>query len=192
MASETGIVNSALRKIGASTITSLTDGSKNANVALDLYAEVRDRMLRSHAWNFAINRVKLGRLATDPAFGFNYRYQLPANFVRVVAVYDNDNDYGAVEYRLEDDGTMHADAEDIYLRYVRRVEDPNRMPPDFREAFAYQLAEEFAIAIAQSLSLCEALTEKAEKWTRMAKSADAVEDFPESMPEGSWVEDRDL
>src|SRR3546814_21060725 len=42
MASEVGIVNSALIKIGAKTITSLTDGSENANKANAIYESVRE------------------------------------------------------------------------------------------------------------------------------------------------------
>ena len=53
MASETGIINSALRKLGATRIVNRTDGSVSANIADDLFNDVRDRMLRSGKWNFA-------------------------------------------------------------------------------------------------------------------------------------------
>ena len=57
MPAETDIVNVALRKIGATAITALDDGSTNANIAQDLYDEIRDSLLRSHPWNFATKRT---------------------------------------------------------------------------------------------------------------------------------------
>ena len=62
MASVVGICNSALVKIGATRIISLTEGSKNANLCDEQYEKVRNDLLRSHAWNFATARRKLARL----------------------------------------------------------------------------------------------------------------------------------
>lgn len=53
------IVNLALVRIGAKRITSLTDGSRNANEANAIYALVRDEVLRAHEWNFAIRTADL-------------------------------------------------------------------------------------------------------------------------------------
>lgn len=189
MASVTGIINVALRQLGATRITSLTDGSKNANVANDIFEPVRDSFLRSHTWNFATSRVQLAQLSTDPAFGFDNAFQLPADWLRTVSVHDNDAGVGVVPYRIEGD-QLHADVEEIYLRYIKKVTDPNAMTPDFREALSYILAERMAIPVAESNTLRELMREGAERYSRLARSADAVEDYPEDFPAGSWVEDR--
>ena len=68
MPAETDIVNVALRLICGSPITSMTDGTKNGNVANDVFDELRDDMLRSHNWNFATKRASLARSATTPTF----------------------------------------------------------------------------------------------------------------------------
>jgi hypothetical protein len=47
------IVNKALIRLGAKTITALNDGSNNANVANEIYADTRDDLLRTHEWGFA-------------------------------------------------------------------------------------------------------------------------------------------
>ena len=47
------IVNLALTRLGAKTITALSDGSNNANVANEIYADTRDDLLRSHEWGWA-------------------------------------------------------------------------------------------------------------------------------------------
>ena len=62
MASVLGICNSGLIKLGASTIMSLTEGTKNANLCNEQFAKLRDEVLRGHNWNFAIARAKLAQL----------------------------------------------------------------------------------------------------------------------------------
>jgi len=54
------ICNSALLKIGASTIVSLSDSSVEAEACNEQYTKLRDELLRSHPWNFAMKRVFLG------------------------------------------------------------------------------------------------------------------------------------
>lgn len=53
------IVNLALVRLGANTITSLSDGSRNAKAATVIYATVRDEILRSFDWGFAKRRAWL-------------------------------------------------------------------------------------------------------------------------------------
>ncbi len=101
MASIVGICNSALIKLGASTILSLTEGSKNANLCNEQYEKLRDDLLRAHPWNFAAARQKLARLADAPAFGFAYAYQLPAAFLRAIEVSGNDSGRGGAAYKIE-------------------------------------------------------------------------------------------
>jgi hypothetical protein len=53
------IVNLALIRLGANTITSLSDGSRNANAANTIYSIIRDEVLRSFDWGFAKRRAWL-------------------------------------------------------------------------------------------------------------------------------------
>lgn len=194
MASEVGIVNFALRKIGANPIVSLTEGSDNANAASDIYEDVRDELLRSHQWNFAAKRLKLGQSATTPPFGYDYQYPIPSDFVRVISVHDNENALGVLDYRLEYDDTdgrvIRTDAEDVYLRYVSKVTDPNKFPADFRTALAYLLAVDFAITIAQSNTLSDRMVILARNAKSKARSNDGIGDYQDSFPNGSWISER--
>ena len=186
MASEIGICNSALTKIGATRIVALDEGSRNANACAELYPKLRDDLLRSHTWNFATVRLKLARLASTPAFGFSYEYQLPVDWLRTVSVHGNERGDGFAEYRVEG-RRLRSSAEDVYLRYIRIVADANDMPADFREALAAMLARDLAVPIAQSNTLREAMGEAFREALGRAKSADALEDCPDALPEGSWV-----
>lgn len=186
MADVVGICNSALAKIGAAPIVSLTEGSKTANLCAEQYDKLRDDLLRSHAWNFAVRRVKLARLTEPPAFGFSYAYQLPADWLRSLAVQDAPVREATVPYRIEG-RRLVSDAEALYLRYLARVEDANDMPPDFRETLASLLARELAVPVAQSVNLSQVLDEQYRRRLRRAKSVDALEDPPEPLPPGAWL-----
>lgn len=195
MASEVGICNLALIKLGTpNTITALTDGTKNANLCQAVYEDRRDFLLRAHYWNFSIARVQLAQSTTAPTFGYDYKYALPADNLRVVDVFDNENDYRSgkgVEYALEESGFLHTNESEIYIRYVRRITDPNQMSADFREALSSDIANVLAVAVTQSNSIKAEMKEDAAEKLIVAKSADAVEDYAQNTPEGSWVSDRE-
>jgi len=189
MASEIGIINSALRKLGASRITGRNDGSRNANLADDLYDDVRDRMLRSGKWNFAKTRAQLSRSLDTPDSGFNYIYVKPTDWLKNIAVYDNDAAVGSVSFNIEAEG-YHSSAEELYIAYIKEVSDPNQMTADFREALAFELSKQFSTTIKAGKGLRDRLEKDGDIAVSEAKSADATEDQPEQQPEGSWVEDR--
>lgn len=192
MATPTDICNIALRRIGSERITDLVrDTSTSAEVARDLYDEARRDLLNRHNWNFAIKRAQLTASATDPAFGWDYAYILPDDFVRLVSVHPHDDDDAGVEYRLEfqasDDRVLLCNSNQVYIRYVFDCEDVNVMSAAFRDTFAMRLARDFAGALAKSASMIEVIGREYLRSLSHAKSIDAVEDFPEKMAEGSWV-----
>src|SRR3990167_5505093 len=187
----TDVVNKSLRLIGASSITSLDDGSTSANAADDIYTELRDELLRSHPWNFATKRQKLAQSATTPEFEFDYAYPLPSDWLRTMSVHDNDAGHGTILYRMETiNDTQRAiitSSDAVYLRYVYRVTDTNMMTPDFRAVLAASLARDLAIALTSSNTLYELMVEKADKLLAKARSTDALGSFPELRPRGSWA-----
>lgn len=193
ISSETDIVNRALRLLKANRITSLTDGSSNANAAKDVFKEVRDDLLRGHNWNFATKRQKLAQSSTAPTFEFDNAYPVPSDWIRTVSVHDNDAGAGTVLYReeeVDDQGVILSSADELWIRYIYRVTDPNRMAADFRTAFAYALA--LAIPGVSNLSAAreDALEKRATRRLRKAKHSDATGSVPERRPLGSWVTSR--
>lgn len=189
MASIVGIVNLALKNIGATRISSLTSGEKNAVSASLIYDEHRQNLLRGHNWNFAQTDVKLARRPTDPIIGFEYAYSLPSNWLRTVDCYDNASGIGSADY-VERDGAIFANSENIWMSYVFDCTDPNRMTADFRMALASDLSIVLAIDIAQSNTLHESWKKQAIKDLIKAKSSDAQGSAPDVRPSGSWVNAR--
>lgn len=191
MASEVDIANSALRKIGAQPITSFDEGTDNANVVDDQYPNVRDYLLRSHTWNFATKLKKLARSADTPAFEWDHQYPLPSDWLRLVTVSDNDAGHGTVRYEIgydDDDGNViFADVDELWIRYIARVTDPNRMSADFREVLSWALAREFAVSIAQSNTLSDRMDARFQSAFRRSRSTDGMEDYPKEFPASSWA-----
>jgi hypothetical protein len=186
MASETGIINAALRKIGSSRITSRTDGSEAANALDDVFDDKRDEVLRGHTWNFAKARAQLAQVAGAPAFGFDHWYQLPADYLRVAAVYRDDKARSRIRFYRIEAGRLLCDDDDVYLLYVKRVTDPNAMMPDFREALAFRLASEVAVALTNSTSLAKEMGAEYQRRLAKAQSNDAQEDGEDEDQPTEW------
>lgn len=193
MPGETDVVNVALGHIGATSIVSLGDGTKSANAASLIYAERRDKLLRSHPWNFATKRRKLAQSSTVPGFEFDHAYPLPSDWLRTVSVHDNDAGHGTMLYRMEQINNQNAivtSVDNVWLRYVARITDPNLMASDFRDALEFTLARDLAIPLTSSRSLRDDMKEEAKSATANARSTDAMGSFPELRPRGSWAASR--
>lgn len=189
MASETSIINIALTKLGATRIQSRTDGTPNANTMNDVYDDILEDLLRHHHWNFATKKVQLARLVSTPEFGFQFKYQLPAGIQRVVSVHADNQGNSTPEYSIEE-GVIHASSSEIYLEYIVTVDDPNLMTSDFRKAFSMELASQTALKITGSSKVMDSMEKSAISALRRAKGSDSIENFPDQLQEGSWVNSR--
>lgn len=184
MASEVGICNLALQKLGASRITSLTEDSphaRNCNVA---YEPMRDRELRAYPWGFALARTVLAPDATDPTFGPSYQFSLPTDFLRL----HPDHDYQAeTDWQIEGRKLLTSDGTAVYLRYIKRVEDPNEFDALFVDALACRIAFQLCEAITQSNSKKGAIWEEYRSAIAEAKRTSAIEKLAVDPPEDDWV-----
>ena len=190
MASETSIINRALRQIGGTRVTSREDGT---NVADDIFDEVRDDLLRSNPWNFATKRATLAKSAVAPGFEFDYAFPLPSDWIRTISVHHNDAGAGVVAHKVEivnDQLSIVANTEDCYLVYVFQQVNPNLMPSDFLSAFTDALARDMAIAIADSNVLQGTMADKADRSLMHARASDAMSGTPSRRPRGSWTTSR--
>ena len=141
MASTVDICNGALNQLGATTILSLTEDSKNARLCNSRYTQVRDGLFRTHPWNCLQKRVELAADTTAPAWGFSYAYTLPADCLRLLKILDYDSNY-KVEGRkiLSNTSTMK-------ILYVARITDPNEYDELLRETLSASLAADIAFAV---------------------------------------------
>lgn len=89
------ICNMALACIGESQITSLDDGSTQANLCKQFLNEARDTLLQSRQWGFALRRVELAEVKKPPMSysgrtslydQYAYCYVVPADALNAFAV----------------------------------------------------------------------------------------------------------
>ena len=141
MASTVEICNGALNQLGATTILSLTEDSKNARLCNSRYTQVRDSVFRSHPWNCLQKRVELAQDTTAPAWGFKYAYTLPADCLRLLRILDYDSNY-KVEGRK-----ILSNTETMKILYISRVTDPNEYDESLREILSSALGSDIAFAV---------------------------------------------
>ena len=135
MASTVDMCNSALNLLGASTISSLTEDTKNARLCNQRYEPIRDRVFRSHNWNCLIKRVQLAQDSTGPVVEYTYGYTLPTDCLRVLKIHNGSTDSikSALDYKIEGRKVV-TDETTIYLVYIALITDPNEFDSYLREA----------------------------------------------------------
>ena len=137
--SDVSICNLALSKIGTrSKISSIDEEGVLPETCKIHYAHTRDALMQSHPWNFAMKRIALSRNAIAPAFEFLYSYQLPADCLRVVAMYDT-----SIPYKVEGRDLL-TNATEVNLKYISKTINELLFTPLFVEALATRMAAERA------------------------------------------------
>jgi len=176
MASVVDICNSALNLLGASTISALTDDSKNARLCNQRYEPVRNRVFRSHAWNCLHKRVQLAQNSTAPVIEYTYAYALPSDCLRVLKVHNGTTDSiaSSIDYKLEGKNIV-TDEGTIYLIYIALDTDPNNYDTYLQESISHQLAADLAYAITNNATLAEKYMTRADERLREARFVDATE-----------------
>lgn len=166
-ASVVQICNLALLKFGNVTITALTDATKEARACNVFYPLMRDEMIYAHPWNFAMKRADISaQLADAPAFGFDYAYTLPTDCLRVWELYGSDE-----EWVVESGQLLTNKEEEIYIRYIRRVEESGYFSPAFDNCLATRLGAELAAKLADDKAMRETLLSELYKITLPAAHA---------------------
>ena len=179
MASVVQICNSALNQLGASSITALTDDSKNARLCNERYTTIRDAVFRAHPWNCLIKRVQLAQDSDTPAWGFDYQYTLPADCLRILGI----KDYNA-DYKVEGRKLLISESE-VYLIYLAQITDVNELDVLLRETISAHLAQDIAYAITANLQVANLMAEKYQAKLSEARHADSSEGYntnPELAP----------
>lgn len=83
--SQAGIANVALGRIGArGQLVSLNDNSPNAIKVLAVWDTVFQEVLSERDWKFAKIRVQLSLSPQVPAYGYNFAWAMPSDFLRFI------------------------------------------------------------------------------------------------------------
>jgi hypothetical protein len=194
MASEVDIANRALTKLGDQRILTLTDNTKPARELNSMFTLVRDQEMRRHRWKFAIKRDQLTADAVAPAWGFQYAYELPSDYLGLVQVaefYVRPYVKHQGRWMIEGHKLLSDDPPQLKFRYLARITNPGLFDPLFVEVFACKLAYEACETLTQSSTKKEGLAADYKFALAEAVRCDALEIPPDELPWGSWLESRE-
>lgn len=156
------ICSDALIMLGASPLSSFSDGTDEAQVADRLYDDVRDTLLMQYPYSWTLKKVQLAQLLDTPINEWKYKYQLPGDSLGLPkAVFPT----SAVSERSVRDyeiyaGGLYTNLETVYIDYQYRPE-PVDFPPYFVRLLKTALAAEFAEPITDQLTKADYYHNKA-------------------------------
>lgn len=174
--------NSALQRVGASTIMSLSDNSPEARACSIAYDSNRRDEMRRHPWNFAITRAVLAPDAIAPAFDYTYQFTLPTDCLRVLR-----SDYYGSDWVIEGRKILTNYDNPLYLRYIADIIDPTQWDGTFYNVVTGALAIDICERLTQSNTKKELLVKQYQDDVRVARRMNAFESGPEDGPNDSWL-----
>lgn len=178
MATEVSICSNALRRLGDSPITSLSDDTERARLCNSFYTDARDAVLRLHPWNFTITRATLAQLSVAPAYGFSYQYALPTDpyCLRVLGM-----EYEDYIFKIENVEThgrvLLTDESTAKILYVARITDPTVFDSMFVDVLTAKLSVDLAYPVTNSTNLQDKLQKLYQAKLSEARSIDGQEGF---------------
>lgn len=192
--SETEIANSALAKIGEGSITELGQNTAAARLVNRQYPLVRDALIRSYRWNFAIKRVTLAPEAEKPDTGFTNKFMFPPDALRIIGIFDENElqqNYTAsrIPHKIEGRFIL-ADDEVLPIFYLARITDVSQFDASFAEAFAWKLAVDLSYPLTTNRKVREDALLGFRLSIKEAKLADAIEGSPEIIESSEWLDSR--
>lgn len=153
------VINLALVDIGYKRlIGSVYDGSDAANLALNIYSETRDEVLRGYDWGFA-EKIVPGVVAASPApFPWSVAYNYPADCIKIRNIFNaahagDPNNPLPVLYTVANDPTagkvILTNVTVATLVYTGQITNPQFWEPGFISVLTLKLSKRLAPALAE-------------------------------------------
>ncbi len=163
MANKRSIINQALVRLGERTITDMS--LPIGEIVSSVYDTVKDTLLASHRWRFAMKKVALSESSGDPVNEWGNHFDLPDDMVLLITTYP------VSSYEIYEDKLL-TNAGSVSVDYVY---DPGekKYPAYFVNAFAKQLSADTALAITHDKTLHELITVEAESAAAAARNRDS-------------------
>jgi hypothetical protein len=170
------ICNSALYKIGAQRINSLSDDTKAAKICNDQYDRLRKEVLRAHPWNFAITWVELAATVNTPVSDdYENEFLLPSDVLRILETDIQDNVGWEVGNNVDGNKVIFCNSDSLKVKYIKDMTNTTRFAPDFEEALAFRLAADMAYSLVQSQAVQQSMFQYYQLALARAMSFDAQE-----------------
>ena len=172
------ITNLALSNLGEAPIQNLTDDNARARISSARIDDVIRSCLRMHDWNSSMKRIALTNIGV-PLFGFNYTFQLPVDYLKMIEVYP------ISRFRIQSD-TLLSNETEISILYVAEPTDVNSLDVLLAEAIALKLAVEISETLTGKDGLKDRMFQKWMMALQEARSANSKDKTPEHREDSTF------
>lgn len=154
MADRTKIANLILVKVGSQRINDYLSDKEQARKVRDVFDLLLEQFLDEGNWTSHWKEQSIAQLVDTPLQKFDYKYQLPSDFLKPVLfnkvdVYDLDKTELFDIHGLN----LHTDEDSVNLTYIENSTDETKLTPSMVAAFATLVASEVAISLRQDEAL---------------------------------------
>lgn len=181
MASDIEICNRALVILGQEPVLTLDESSKESRRCKQLYPAARDTVLRAHPWSFALKRQYAALEDATVPFGYQYKFAIPTECLRLVNVLADDD-----SYTIEGQSIL-TDEPKLEIIFVEQVIDPNRFDQGFEECLVFRLASDLCPSLLADYDLMKYYEQKYQSALASARHVDSVETSKPLQGEGTWI-----
>jgi hypothetical protein len=165
-------------QIGAGTIQSFDDNTREAQVCGTLYDGIKRSELASYPWSFATDNLECNQLLTAPLNPiWQYAYQLPSDFVRLRNFYDTSG--YVCDYYVNGD-EVWAGVTQLFCEYTQYQSESN-LPDYFIDLLVARIAWESARAVIGIQSDVETARQEYLNKRAEARNTDANANQPEQL-----------
>ena len=178
------ISNLALTKTGGMPIQDINDPyDENARLCKLIFDPVLEEALREYPWNFSLDMTTLSQIAEEPEFDWQYKYQLPNDYIRIIRT-ENEDPYKIMG------GELYTDITPCKVLYQKTISDLNMVDSSFAIALSTELAVRLSYTLTQSRAQTDALIQEAKyAWTK-ARNIDSAESPLDRVQQSKWLEGR--
>jgi len=194
--SRLSIYNGALRLLGERKLANLTENREPRRVLDESWDDnVVNRALEAGQWLFATRGMQYDYSpSVEPEFGYQRAFDKPTDFVRTVAVCQDEYFRVPLTEYADEAGYWFADLDTVYIKYVSNGatygNDMARWPQSFVKYLEALMASEVAQPLTQNKQLRDDMMALAERLLRDAKSQNAMAQPAKFLPASSWVSSR--
>jgi hypothetical protein len=166
------IISNALTLMGKKPIQNLINQNDIVTAADQAFDMLLPSVLSTGFWRFATTIVALNQVVPVPVGGYwNYAYQLPANYLKLVHLWPHNYDYEMYENSKMYSNFNNATTP-LYLEYMFQPPVVN-LPSYFTLYFIYELACYLSLSNAQLVGYYQVLEPKRMGQLGIALAADA-------------------
>jgi len=148
------ICSDALILLGASPLSSFSEGTDAAQICDRIYDDLKDSIIASYPWSWSIKKVKLARLTEEPESEWKYLYQLPGDAlagVRAVFISDSPG-IRPIQHGWEIiNNKLQTNFEEVWVDY-QFAPGESLLPTYFVQLLKYAMAAEIAEAVTDQIT----------------------------------------